>query len=404
MFHSKTHNTFIFFLCAFIALSFFIFPSAVTANAMTDVWTAPTCEAYFSETATATLTSKSAVVKYDGETATLKTTYTFSASSPSTLVCTLPVFCRQFEVANYKATLFLNGESITPTYGYSSKSSFGIETYADILALREQLSNIDTNIKVHEFIVSTDEETHFSFSLQETDHILYAFGRHSYTSATRTYDVTITPKQPGSFIVFGSKPSLTTTEQCSVSYTEKTLDEYTTEMVSFLREMTNGVDCTDIVTHRVNEFLSSNYRHSTDLFLDSCNLFTYAFIDYSLLLPTGESTIVVEQPMALGLNSLYKPYVYVGKIYSPAQNAPLEFSVDSEQYVIESTIPLKNKKYNGDATESITICFCEAKEPSPVNGSTTTPWEPWRIAVVTIGCVIGVAGITASIVLMVKRK
>ena len=45
-------------------LSLFLVPSALTANAMSDVWYAPTCEANFGESTTATLSSKTTVVSY----------------------------------------------------------------------------------------------------------------------------------------------------------------------------------------------------------------------------------------------------------------------------------------------------------------------------------------------------
>ena len=295
---------------------------------------------------------------------------------------------------------------ITPSYGYGSKSTFftACETYTDILSLRETLSELDTTIKVHQFIVSSTEDTSFSFSLQETDHIIHSFGRHSYSSNTRLFEVNITPNSPGSFQVFGNKPTLDTTEFCKVDYTELTLNKYISESVEFLTEMTNGYDCTDIVTHRLNEFLSSNNRISDDLFLDSVSLSTYGFLDYTLSLPMGESTIVVEQPMAVGLNSLFTPRVYVGKIYAPAQTAPLSFSVTTEQFVVDSTLTLKNNAYSGDASESITIAFCEVQNPDLVNDAAPVKWEPWRIAVVSVCGVIGLASIVAFLVFVVPWK
>lgn len=209
---------------------------------------------------------------------------------------------------------------------------------------------------------------------------------------------------PGSFLVFGNKPTLETTELCNVDYTELTLEEYITEAVEFLTEMTNGYDCTDIVTHRLNEFLSSNNTLSDDLFLDSVSMFTYGFLDYTLSLPVGESTVVVEQPMTVGLNSQFNPKVYVGKIYSPAQTAPLSFFVTTEQFVVDSTLTLKNNAYSGDAAESITIVFCEVQNPDLVNGAAPVRWEPWRIAVVSVCGVIGLASIVAFLVFVVPWK
>lgn len=390
-----------FLLCLMVLLILFI-PSAITANAMSDEWYPPTCECNFGES-TATLTLKATEVSYGSGKASLKTTYQFSASAPTELTCTLPVYCRQFEVSSYEATLKLNGVVATPSYGYGSKSTFGAdyETYADILSLRESVSELDKTIKVHQFIVSATEDTSFSFSLQESDHIMYQFGRHSYTTDTRLFKVNVTASYPGSFLVFGNKPTLETTELCKVEYKELTMDEYIAEMVEFLTEMTNGIDCTDIATHRVSEFLASSNMQSDDLFLDSCSMFTYGFLDYTLPLPVGESTIVVEQPMAVGLNSLFNPRVYVGKIYAPAQTAPYSFSVNTEQYVVDSTLTLKNNAYSGDAAESITIAFCEVQKPDQVNGATPVEWEPWRIALLCVGCVIGLAGIVVFMVFVV---
>ena len=68
-------------LCAIVSLSFFLVPSALVANAMSDEWYAPTCEANFGESATATLSSKTTVVTYNEGSARLSTTYKFSASA-----------------------------------------------------------------------------------------------------------------------------------------------------------------------------------------------------------------------------------------------------------------------------------------------------------------------------------
>lgn len=405
MFRSKSVAFFSLFLCTIAALFVFYIPISTTANAMSDEWYPPTCECSFGESA-ATLTSKSTEIRYDNGKASLKTSYTFFASTSTKLTCTLPVFSRQFELSMYEATLKLNDSTATPSLGYGSKSAqfYGSESYEEVLSLREALSELDTTIKVHQFIVSSTEDASFSFSIQKTDHIMYKFGWHSYSVEPSLFKVNITPNQPGSFLVFGNKPALETTEFCKVEYKEMTLNEYITEMVGFLTEMTNGYDCTDIVTHRLNEFLSSNNRISDDIFLDSVFLFTYGFLDYTLQLPVGESTIVVEQPMAVGLNSLYSPRVYVGKIYAPAQTAPYSLSVNTEQYVVDSTLQLKNNAYSGNAAESITIAFCEVQKPNLVNGVVSTKWEPWRIAVVSIGCVIGLASIISFVILIVKYK
>ena len=243
MIRIKKHLIVLFFFCIFATLSYFSITTAFVANAMSDDWYPPTCECSFGESA-ATLTSKTSVVNYNSGKASLTTTYKFSAAAPTEMSCTLPVYCRQFELSTYEATLKFNGATITPYYGYGSKSTFftACETYADILSLREILSELDTTIKVHQFIVSSTEDTSFSFSLQETDHIMYQFGRHSYSNATRLFKVNLTPSYPGSFLVFGNKPTLEATELCKVDYTELTLDEYITEAVEFLTEMTNGYD------------------------------------------------------------------------------------------------------------------------------------------------------------------
>lgn len=393
-------------ICALVALSLLILPSTLTANAISDEWYPPTCECSFGESV-ATLTSKSTEVTYNNGKASLKTTYIFSASAPTELTCTLPVYCRQFELSDSEATLKLNGATATPSYGYGSKSTFftGCDSYADVLSLRETLSELDTTIKVHQFIVSSTEDTSFSFSLQKTDHILYQFGRHSYSVEPSLFKVNVTPNYPGSFIIFGNKPTLDTTELCKVEYKEMTIDEYITESVEFLTEMTNGYDCTDIVTHRLNEFLSSDNRISDDLFLDSVSLFTYGFLDYSLSLPVGESTIVVEQPMALGLNSLYTPSVYVGKIYAPAQNVPFNFTVATEEYVLESTLALQNNAYRGESAESITIAFCSVSKPTARDYGSNQPKLPtWAIVVISICGVVVIACVIYWIYLLVHRK
>ncbi len=399
----------IFLLCAIVSLSFFI-PSAMVANAMSDEWYAPTCEANFGASATATLSSKATVVSYNEGSARLSTTYKFSASAPTTLSCSLPVFCPLYDVTSCGASLSLNGTIATPTYGYSWGSLFGSATdsYSNILGLREILSDIDSSVPVHQFFVTASEESEFSFSLQPEDRMIYELGRHSYSSATRLYQVKVSPNanNPCYFFVFGDKPNVTASEHCSITYKELTLDEYLAENIGFVTELSNGLDATNLVTHWVTEFLSSDVKVREDTLFNDCSRHSYAFLDYSLELPSGESTIVVEQPMAVGLNSQFEPRVYVGKIYSPAQSAPLSFSVATEQYVLESTLALKNNSYNGDAVEAVTIAFCAVKDPSLVNGSDDPSWRfpPWLIAVEVILGVIVVGLVTFMIVAFVKSK
>ena len=392
-------------LCAIVSLSFFLVPSALVANAMSDEWYAPTCEANFGELSTATLTSKATVVSYSDGSARLSTTYKFTASAPTTLSCTLPVYCRLYDVPNCGASLSLNGTAVTPTYGYGWDSPFfnSSESYSEVMALREKISDCDATVSVHHFVVSATEESEFSFSLQEDDRMLFDFGRHKYTAATRLYEVTASSNFPCIFVVFGSKPTITADDGCSITYRELTLDEYRAEAVEFMSALANGVDCANVVTHWLSEFLSSDIKVRNDSLFDDCSMFSYAFIDYALELPSGESTIVIEQPMAVGLNSQFDPRVYVGKIYAPAQSAPLSFSVVTEQFVVDSTLTLKDNTYNGDAVEAVTIAFCAVKAPNPVNGS-TTHFPPWLIAVEVILGVIAVGLIALSIFSFVKWK
>ena len=396
---------------AIVSLSLFFVPSVLVATAMSDEWYAPTCEANFGEFTAATISSKTTVVSYNDGSAQLSTTYKFSASSPTTLSCSLPVYCPLYDVASCGATLSLNGTTATPTYSYSWGSLFGSATdsYADILALREKQSTIDSTISVHQFIVSaTEEDSEFSFSLQADDRMIYEFGRHSYTSATRLYEVKVSPNEnfPCYFLVFGHKPTVTASEHCSITYKELTLDEYLAESISFVTELSNGIDATNLVTHWVSEFLASDVKVRKDSLFDDCSRRSYVFLDYSLELPSGESTIVVEQPMTVGLNSLYNPRVYVGKIYSPAQTVPLSFSVVTEQYVVDSTLSLKNNSYNGDAVEAVTIAFCAVKDPTLVNGSNNSNgrFPPWLIAVEVVVGVIAVSLAAVSIWSFVKWK
>ena len=390
--------------CAIFTLSLFLVPSALVANAMSDEWYPPTCEANFGDSA-AILSSKTTVVYYNKGSARLSTTYTFSASTPTTLSCSLPVYCPLYDVESCGATLSLNGITATPTYGYSWGSLLGSATdsYSDILALRENLSDIDSTVPVHQFMVSASEEAEFSFSLQEDDRMIYELGRHSYTGATRLYEVKVSPNSPCYFIVFGNKPTVTASDLCSITYKELSLDEYLAETIVFVTELSNGVDATNLVTHWVNAFLSSDVKVREDSLYNDCSRHSYAFFDYSLEIPSGESTIVVEQSMAVGLNSQFNPRVYVGKFYSPAQSAPLSFSVVTEQYVVDSTLTLKNNSYNGDAVEAVTIAFCAVKDPSLVNGS-TWHFPPWLIAVEVILGVIVVGLVTFMIVYFVRWK
>ena len=101
------------------------------------------------------------------------------------------------------------------------------------------------------------------------------------------------------------------------------------------------------------------------------------------------------------MNSLYEPRVYVGKIFSPAQTAPLSFSVDTEQYVVDSTLALNNNSYSGDAVEAVTIAFCAVESPNLVNPPSVA-WEPWRIAVVSVCGVVGVAAVIILVITTVQ--
>lgn len=395
-----------FFICLIILLLIpvLLFPSVHVANAMSDEWYPPTCELSFKDSTTATLTGKATKVSYNDGSARLTTTYKFNASEATTLSCSLPVYCLQYDVGSCGASLSLNGSVATPSYGYSFKSPFfsGSETYADVLTLRETQSDIDiTTIPVHSFSVSVTEEAEFSFSLQPNDHLIYEFGRYSYYTADRLYKVKVSPNMPCYFIVFGNKPTVDASELCSITYSQKTVSEYIAESAEFMTQMANGIDCSEIVTHWVTNYLSSNTIVEGKRIIDECAMHSYAFLDYSLALPVGESTIVVEQPMKVGLNSRYNPRVYVGKIFSPAQAAPLSFSVDTEQYVVDSTLALNNNFYSGDAVEAVTIAFCSVKAPDLVNPPTVA-WEPWKIAVVSVCSVIGVAAVIFLIITTVQ--
>ena len=402
MIRIKKHLIVLFFFCIFATLSYFSITTAFVANAMSDDWYPPTCEANFGETATASLSSKSTLVTYSEGSARLTTTYKFTAATPTTLSCSLPVYCRQYEVSTCGASLSLNGVAATPTYGYSFKSTFmGSDSYAEILALREEQTTLDNTLPVHTFSISATEEAEFSFSLQPDDHLIYEFGRHTYYTANRLYEVKVSPNMPCYFIVFGNKPTVDASEQCTVTYTQKTISEYIAEATEFMTQMANGVDCSEIVTHWVMNYLASDSLVREDRMIDECGLMSYAFLDYSLALPVGESTIVIEQPMAVGLNSLYEPRVYVGKIFSPAQTAPLSFSVDTEQYVVDSTLALNSNSYSGDAVEAVTIAFCAVESPNLVNPPSVA-WEPWRIAVVSVCGVVGVAAVIILVITTVQ--
>lgn len=406
MLHQRYRYYLLILFCAIVSLSIFA-PYALVANAMSDEWYAPTCEANFGDSATATLSSKATVVSYSEGSARLSTTYKFSASAPTTLSCSLPIYCPLYEVTSCGASLTLNGTIASPSYGYSWGTLIGSATdsYSDILGLREKVSDIDSSIPVHQFSISASVESEFSFSIQPEDRMIYELGRYSYSSATRLYQVKVSPdaNTPCYFIVFGNKPNVTASEHCSITYKELTLAEYLDENIEFITELSNGVDATNLVTHWVAEFLSSDVKVRGDTIINDCSRHSYVFQDYTLELPFGESTIVVEQPMTVGINSQFEPRVYVGKIYSPVQSAPLSFSVATEQYVVDSTLSLKNNSYNGDAVEAVTIAFCAVKDPTLVNAPSWR-FPPWLIAVEVILGVIFVSLVTFMIVSFVKSK
>lgn len=293
MIRIKKHLIVLLLLSILATLSVLSMSTTFVANAMSDDWYPPTCEANFGETATASLSSKSTLVTYSEGSARLTTTYKFTAATPTTLSCSLPVYCRQYEVSTCGASLSLNGVAATPTYGYSFKSTFmGSDSYAEILALREKQTTLDNTLPVHTFSISATEEAEFSFSLQPDDHLIYEFGRHTYYTANRLYEVKVSPNMPCYFIVFGNKPTVDASEQCTVTYTQKTISEYIAEATEFMTQMANGVDCSEIVTHWVMNYLASDSLVREDRMIDECGLMSYAFLDYSSLSPLASPPLL----------------------------------------------------------------------------------------------------------------
>lgn len=140
-----------------------------------------------------------------------------------------------------------------------------------------------------------------------------------------------------------------------------------------------------------------------DLYSD-CYSNGYAFFDYVLDLPSGESTIVVTQPLKLGTNSLYKPTIYVGQILSPAQMDSLSFSATTDQFLIDCTVPLNNNSYSGKAVESFKLAFCAEKTPNPVADNVKRVYPPWLIAVEIILCVFIIASLIFLVVSFIINK
>lgn len=407
MLHSKKRNCIILLLCSLFVV-FSLFPhSPLVANAMSYSWYPPTCELSISDVPGVTVTSKSTTVEYSAERKRLVSTYRLTNDGePSMVTCILPYFTQYSEVKQADAVLSLNDTPVTAVYGFSSLHStlFGVESYSDIMdSFYDEEYPLDFKAECHEFVITTKVNSSFSFSLDESDHLLYDFNRHTYTAASRQFDVTVYPSVPAHFIVFGEKPTVSAEPECSVEYEKRTVKDLYHQWLEFSKLDAPNSDSAPILYARLSEFLASSYMLTESELLNSCFGNGYAFLIYYVTLPTGTSTISVSQPMTFGINSQLKPTVYVGKILAPAQSAPLSFSVTTNQFVVDSTLALNNNSYSGDAVEAVTIAFCTVKAPTLVN-SPTVAWEPWRIAVVSLCGVLGIAAIVFLIVALIKWK
>ena len=110
------------------------------------------------------------------------------------------------------------------------------------------------------------------------------------------------------------------------------------------------------------------------------------YLDYSVELPAGNSTITISQPVRLGFNTIFEPAVRVARILSPTVSSPTEFTIDSDYYIVYCDLPLSNTSYSGNNVEDISISLCSVKNPKASN--TGQPLSTTQIVILSIGCPI----------------
>lgn len=385
----RSYKGLLFLTFLLLALSI-IFQPITHASAMTDEWVPPAFQAEIKETATVHLLSQKSTLSYHNDSAVLSTTYTVSNSGDATMYSwTLPFFNYYFSENDHGITCTVDDATIAPSHGYSKRHTFhyDIDTYDKVMDSRISTPSLNLDMDCFDYTVTASEDTVFAVELNPDSRILYTFGRHTYYSENRRFEVKLaTMGERAHFTVFGSAPKLELTDACTIESNELSLGEYIDELAEAISNVNVEYDYKELATIKIGEFLTSDYLYTDHDFYNVCFSASYIFLDYSAELPTGNSTITISQPVRLGFNNLFKPTVRVAKILSPTISAPTEFSIDSDFYVVYSDLALSNNSYSGNSVEDISVSLCSVKSPKTADAG--QPLSTTQIIILSVGCVV----------------
>lgn len=398
----------IFFMFLLLVSSFILQP-IIHASAMTDEWVPPAFQAEVKDTATVHLLSQKSILSYRNDSAVLTTTYTVSNSGESTLHSwTLPFFSYYLSDNDHGITCSVNDAIVTPSHGYSKRHTYtyDIDSYDKVMDSRVGSPSLNLDMDCFDYTVTASEDTVFAFELAPDSRILYTFGRHTYYSEKRRFEMKLaTMGERTHFTVFGSAPTLELTDACIVESRELSLGEYIDEYAEAMSNVNVEYDYKELAMIKIGEFLSSDYLYTDHDLYNACFSASYIYLDYSAELPTGNSTITISQPVRLGFNTLFKPTVRVAKILSPTISAPTEFSIDSDFYIVYSDLTLSNNSYSGNNVEDISVSLCSVKNPKTADAG--QPLSTTQIVILSIGCpILGVLMIIfiVNLVRYIKQK
>lgn len=385
----RYHKGLVFLTFLFLTLSIFFQP-IIHASAMTDSWVPPAFQAEIKDTSNIHLLSQKSTLSYRNDSAVLSTTYTVSNSGDSAFYSwTLPFFSYYLSDNDHGITCSVNDTIVTPTHGYSKRHAYtyDIDSYDKVMDSRIDTPSLNLDMDCFDYTVTASEDTVFAFELTPDSRILYTFGRHTYYSENRRFEMKLaTTGELTHFTVFGSAPKLELTDACKIDSKELSLGEYIDEYAEALSNVNVEYDYKELATIKIGEFLSSDYLYTDSDLYNACCSASYIFLDYSAELPTGNSIITISQPIQLGFNTLFKPTVRVAKILSPTTSVPTEFCVDSDYYVVYCDLPLSNNSYSGNNAEDISVSLCSVKNPKTADAG--QPLSTTQIIILSIGCPI----------------
>lgn len=248
-----------------LALSIILQPT-IHASAMTDSWVPPAFQAEINATANVHLLSQKSTLSYRNDSAVLSTTYTILNSADSTSYSwTLPFFSYYLSDNNHGITCTVNEAVVTPTHGYSKRLTYAynIDSYDKVMDSRISPPSLNLDMDCFDYTVTASEDTMFAIELAPDSRILYTFGRHTYYSENRRFEIKLaTMGELAHFTVFGSAPKLELTDACTVKSNELSLGEYIDEYAKAAANINVEYDYKELLTIKIGEFLSSEYLYT----------------------------------------------------------------------------------------------------------------------------------------------